>query len=79
MVIDIARRFNADKAHIDLHALPIPSLSCIYRALLMHVQYADLRYGKDAWLDDRNQLKASLHSFSKRWSIGSKYRLVTGI
>jgi hypothetical protein len=72
MVIDISYRFNVDLGFIDIPALPLVSMGCIYQAAIAHVKFADETFLGVDWCRDLESLKATLEHFSKRWSVGSK-------
>ena len=73
MIADVARKFNANEAAINVSALPLPATFCTFQAAMLLVELSDDEgFGGDMWRDDLCEIKTSIGVYSKRWSIGGK-------
>lgn len=73
IIIDIARKFLADLAFIDLLALPLPYTFCLYQAALLHIEFAGDEFLSPRWSSGMESLQGTLRHFANRWNIGSMY------
>lgn len=72
MIIELCYRFNIDANFLDLSAVPLFSMGCVYQAALAFIRYSNSDFLAVEWSRSLETLKGTLAYFAKRWRLASK-------